>query len=118
LDLELIAASTPYAGNDTTVDAVETLVDGDTWMVYENSETGVVHWDTSVVPRFIMFPVVDDQATARLNLNLTKVGVLGKQWNSKIMRNFATSLSTRAGDGNAGSLVGDRVFYINDYMVC
>lgn len=61
LDVEITAASTPYAAGEESIDAVETLVDGDSWMVYENSETGVVHWDTSVVPRFIMFPVIDGQ---------------------------------------------------------
>lgn len=117
LDVEITAASTPYAAGEESIDAVETLVDGDSWMVYENSETGVVHWDTSVVPRFIMFPVIDGQATARINLNLTKITVLGELWNSGIMQDFATSLSERSGDANAGSLVGERVFYANDYMV-
>jgi hypothetical protein len=117
LDVEITAAETPYAATNTSVTAMEILFDGDRWMIYENSETGVQHWDTSVVPRFIMFPVIDGQATGSMNINLTKTQILGNLWDSDVLEEFASSLSKEAGDGNAGDLVGNRVFYDNDYMV-
>jgi hypothetical protein len=51
-------------------------------------------------------------------MNLSKVEELGEQWNSDVLTNFARSLSVNATSANAGELIGNRMFYANDYMVC
>jgi len=42
---------------------------------------------------------------------------LGKQWNSDILVEFARSFSSNTTDANTGGLLGNRMFYSNDYMV-
>ncbi|ESK88903.1 polysaccharide lyase family 8 protein [Moniliophthora roreri MCA 2997] len=117
LDLEIEAADTQFAANDTSKHALETLFDGDAWMIYRNTQTGTLHWDFSALGRFISFPVIDDQATANIKLNLTKVNQLGGVWSSDPLKNFAQSLSKSDSKVNAGNLLGNRFFYVNDYMV-
>lgn len=117
MELELIAAETPFAADASSIAALEVLFDGDRWMVFQNTELGIKQWDTSVVSRFISFAVVDGQANAAMGINLTKVETLGNQWDSNTIRTFGTSLSPTTSHANAGNLVGNRVFYNNDYMV-
>ncbi|KAG7099076.1 hypothetical protein E1B28_000951 [Marasmius oreades] len=116
LDLEVAAAGTQFAANATSKSAMELLVDGDSWMIYRNTQTGTLHWDFSALGRFISFPVVDSQATASINLNLTKIGQLGEQWQSDTLTHFS-QLSQNTSGVNAGQLVGNRHFYANDYIV-
>ncbi|KAG6863982.1 hypothetical protein C0991_001393 [Blastosporella zonata] len=54
-------------------------------------------------------------ATNGIKLDLDDVGELGRLWNSAKLTNFASSLFT-ASNVNAGNLVGNRMFYTNDYM--
>lgn len=117
LELELTAATTPYAAGQSSIDALEVLVDANRWMIFQNTETGVKFWDYSVLPRFITFPVVDGQASSGIRINMTRIETLGEQWNSDIMKTFVSSLADTTPHGNAGNLVGNRVFYANDYIV-
>ena len=43
---------------------------------------------------------------------------LGKQWSSDSLIGFASSLSEKTTSANAGNLIGNRMFYTSDYMVC
>ncbi|KAF9015214.1 polysaccharide lyase family 8 protein [Cyathus striatus] len=117
LDLELEAGGTEFAADVNSQIAFATLFDGDKWMIYRNILTGVLHWDFSVLGRFISFPVADEQATGSIKINLTEVGALGQLWSSSVLTNFDTSLSKNSTSSNAGGLVGNRMFYANDYMV-
>jgi hypothetical protein len=49
--------------------------------------------------------------------NLSQVGHVGEEWGSSTMINFATSLSANVTSANAGALIGNRMFFSNDYMV-
>ncbi|KIY52561.1 polysaccharide lyase family 8 protein [Fistulina hepatica ATCC 64428] len=117
LDLETASAGTSYTADAAPRSAFETLFDGHKWMIVHNVLTHALHWDFSVLGRFISFPVADNQATASINLNLTEIDELGTAWSSDSLRNFASSLSTPSGNANAGSLIGNKMFYANDYMV-
>ncbi|KAI0322717.1 polysaccharide lyase family 8 protein [Amylostereum chailletii] len=117
LELEIDAGGTQYAANTSAQAAFETLIDGDQWMIYRNVLTGVLHWDFSALPRFITFPVIDGQATAGLDINLTEIQTLGELWGSSVMQNVHASLSKPTVDANTGELKGNRNFPNNDYMV-
>ncbi|KDR85027.1 hypothetical protein GALMADRAFT_52424 [Galerina marginata CBS 339.88] len=117
LDLEVEAGGTEFAAGSDSQEAFATLFDGDRWMIFINSITGVLHWDFSALGRFISFPVIDAQATGSIKINLTEVLELGQQWSSSSLINFANSLSATSSNANAGKLVGNRMFYANDYMV-
>ncbi|KAG5653076.1 hypothetical protein H0H81_002456 [Sphagnurus paluster] len=118
LDIEREAGGTKYAANAVSQNAFATLFDGDRWMIYGNSLANVLHWDFSALGRFISFPVVDNQATGSIKINLTEVRELGQQWSSSSLLNFADTLSQSFTNANAGGLTGNRMFYNNDYMVC
>ncbi|RDB29606.1 Chondroitinase-AC [Hypsizygus marmoreus] len=117
LDVEIEAGGTQFGANAASQNAFESLFDGDSWMIYVNALTGVLHWDFSALGRFISFPVIDNQATGSIKINLTQVHELGQLWSSGPLVNFAESLSTNTSNANAGRLVGNRMFYANDYMV-
>ncbi|KAF8078587.1 chondroitin AC/alginate lyase [Lyophyllum atratum] len=134
LDVEIEAGGTQFAANATSQTAFATLFDGDRWMIYRNAVTDVLHWDfvrridfhwrlinlmpdQSALGRFISFPVIDNQATGSIKINLTQVRELGQLWSSSSLINFADSLSPSTPNANAGCLNGNRMFYANDYMV-
>ncbi|KAF8198911.1 polysaccharide lyase family 8 protein [Pholiota molesta] len=117
LGLQVEAGGTMFAATSDSQNAFATLFDGDRWMVFRNSVTGVLHWDFSVLGRFISFPVINQQATGSIKINLTEVLELGNQWSSSTLINFANSLSATTKNANAGKLEGNRMFYANDYMV-
>ena len=53
VDLEIEAAQTQFAANTDSQLAFAVLFDGDQWMIFRNSLTGVLHWDfvsCSVLP--------------------------------------------------------------------
>ncbi|KAG5641803.1 hypothetical protein DXG03_004169 [Asterophora parasitica] len=56
------------------------------------------------------------EATSSIKTDLSTVGELGRLWDSRKLKNFASSLSAPS-NVNAGDLVGNRLFYTNDYMV-
>ncbi|KAF7311049.1 Polysaccharide lyase family 8 protein [Mycena chlorophos] len=118
VDLEVEAGGTMFQANSTSKSAMATLFNGDHWMIYKNILTGVLHWDFSALGRFIAFPTTDvTQATASILLNLTKIEALGQEWESDALVDFATSLSENVTSANAGALVGNKMFFDNDYMV-
>ncbi|KAG8871882.1 hypothetical protein FRB97_008236 [Tulasnella sp. 331] len=117
LALELVAAGTSWQGNAVTISAVETLIDGSQWMIYRNVNTSTLHWDISTIGRMISFPVADGQASASVNIDLKQIQQLGRQWRSSIMETTATNLMRSGANANAGRLTGNRMFWVNDYMV-
>ncbi|KAH9849786.1 galactose mutarotase-like protein [Lenzites betulinus] len=120
LALEIAAAGTQYSAKNASTGsqaAFETLLQGDLWMIYRNVLTNVLHWDFSVLNRFISFPVVDQQATGSININVTEIQELGELWDSDILQSVSESLAQGSKDANAGSISGNRMFYANDYMV-
>ncbi|KAK0465141.1 polysaccharide lyase family 8 protein [Desarmillaria tabescens] len=118
VELELAALGTQVSAGSESKVALARLFEGSRWMIFYNSVTGVLHWDFSVLPRFISFPVIDGQASANLGMNLTAVKELGSKWTSGSLTGFATSLEVRnLKHANAGNLKGNRMFYTNDYMV-
>ncbi|KAJ7293615.1 polysaccharide lyase family 8 protein [Mycena rebaudengoi] len=117
IDLEIAASGTQFEATPASQEALATLFDGDRWMIYRNTLTGTLHWDFSALGRFIAFPVIDNQATANIKLNLTSIGALGKAWNSAALSDFASTLSGNGTHVNDGPLVGQKMFYSNDYAV-
>ncbi|KAG9007783.1 hypothetical protein FRB93_007174 [Tulasnella sp. JGI-2019a] len=117
LSLELSATNTGWAGGVATRSAVELLVDGSQWMIYRNTATKVLHWDISTVGRMITFPVADGQATGSINIELDQVESLGSEWVSSTLSATATNLAAGGNGANAGDLTGNRMFWIQDYMV-
>jgi len=118
VDLEVEAGGTQFEATPASQTALATLLDGDRWMIYRNVLTGVLHWDFSVLGRFISFPTADStQATGSILLNLTKIDALGQEWGSTTLENFSSTLSVNTTSANAGNLEGNRMFYDNDYMV-
>ncbi|KAI0669928.1 chondroitin AC/alginate lyase [Trametes maxima] len=119
LALEIAAAGTQYSAKNASTGsqgAFETLLQGDLWMIYRNVLTDVLHWDFSVLNRFISFPVSDSQATGSININTTEIQELGQLWDSTILQSVYSSLSQDSENANAGNINGNRVFYANDYV--
>ncbi|KAF9489664.1 polysaccharide lyase family 8 protein [Pleurotus eryngii] len=122
LGFELLAAGTQFAANSEQQATFAALFDGGAWMIYRNVITGINHWDFSVLGRFISFHVKDAQqvyawASSNIKIPLPEVQALGEQWENNVLKNFASSLSTKTDNANAGQLYGNRMFYANDYMV-
>ncbi|KAL0951139.1 hypothetical protein HGRIS_007874 [Hohenbuehelia grisea] len=104
-----------YSGSQ---DAFTSLITANQWMIFKNVATGVLHWDFSVLGRFISLPVSDNQATANIKTNLTQLNVLAQEWDSPALASVFDALSSSSGSSaNVGSLNGNRMFYANDYMV-
>jgi hypothetical protein len=54
LTLEIDAGGTQFSATNGSRQAFATLIDGDQWMIYQNTLTGVLHWDfVSVVLRLL-----------------------------------------------------------------
>ena len=85
----------------------------------------------------ITFPVVDKQyvhrllrlhrcsllilftgrASSGIQIDLSTVLELGTLWSSTPITNFANQLLPDAANANSGNIIGNRMFYANDYMV-
>ncbi|KAJ1302293.1 hypothetical protein OPQ81_001110 [Rhizoctonia solani] len=80
--------------------------------------SNVVHWDLTVIGRFISYPVADGRASANLRIDLSQILKLGKAWSQNDLVEFGSKL-TGSGDNsaNSGGLVGTRMFWNSDYMV-
>jgi hypothetical protein len=82
LDLEISAAETQLEASASSKSALETLFEGNKWMIIANTLTGVLHWDLvrasfvrashsdtyaywisvqSAIGRMVTFPVADNQ---------------------------------------------------------
>jgi hypothetical protein len=59
----------------------------------------------------------DYRVASSIKINLTKIQDLGNQWQSNTLAAAASALSQDTGNANAGNLVGNRMFFANDYMV-
>ncbi|KAG8968151.1 hypothetical protein FRC03_008504 [Tulasnella sp. 419] len=57
------------------------------------------------------------RATGSIKINLTQVKVLADQWESEELLRFSTDLSKNSTTANAGGLLGNRMFWENDYIV-
>ncbi|CAE6430832.1 unnamed protein product [Rhizoctonia solani] len=120
IDLELIALETPFQANKTVQDTFGFHLDGSRWSTFTNILTRVVHWDYSVIGRFISYPVADTtRASAGLQMNLEDVIKLGKAWGQNDVLGFGTALTEAANSAsvNAAKLTGSRIFWSSDYVV-
>lgn len=61
--------------------------------------------------------VPDFRPTRDISQNLTEIAELGRLWNNEVLKNFASSLSGSGSNANVGRLMGNKMFYANDYMV-
>ncbi|KAI0825161.1 polysaccharide lyase family 8 protein [Trametes gibbosa] len=114
---EIEAGGTQFQAGSDARTALETLVDGDQWMIYRNIFTNVLHWDFSVLGRLMTDPVIDNHASASIKTNLTQLQVLGQEWGSDVIQDAFNNLSLNTTTANSGNLVGNRVFFANDYAV-
>ncbi|CAE6373107.1 unnamed protein product [Rhizoctonia solani] len=120
LALELLARGTQFQANGTVQDIFGYHLDGSRWMTFTNTLTKVVHWDFSVIGRYISYPVADStRASAGLQMNLQNVAELGNAWGQQGLIEFGTVLKEAASRSsvNAAKLTGNRVFWSSDYVV-
>ncbi|KAJ7765823.1 polysaccharide lyase family 8 protein [Mycena maculata] len=116
-NLEICAGGTEFQSGNTSMAAFTDLLLADQWMIFFNTITSVLHWDYTVIGRNIAQPVSDKNDAATLELNLTQIEVLGQLWESNDITNFYDNLAANGTSVNPGSVVGNRMFYTNDYMV-
>ncbi|KAF8761732.1 Polysaccharide lyase family 8, N terminal alpha-helical domain [Rhizoctonia solani] len=116
-EMELQAADTAFQPNQSVKDAFSSHIGGAQWMTFADTKNNTLHWDYTVIGRMIAFAIADDQASANLKMNLTRVQELGDAWNSTELQKFATDLSKPIETANAGFLTGNRMFWNSDYMV-
>ncbi|CAE6389457.1 unnamed protein product [Rhizoctonia solani] len=117
LEMELQAANTPFQANQSVKDAFSSHIGGAQWMTFADTKNKTLHWDYTVIGRMVAFAIADDQASANIKINLTRVQELGDAWNSTQLQNFATDLNKPIKTANAGFLTGNRMFWNSDYMV-
>ncbi|KAG9018586.1 hypothetical protein FRB90_011309 [Tulasnella sp. 427] len=123
LSLELPAAGTQYEGGNVTKETFSTHVDGFQWMIYGNNETSVLHWDLNTIGRMISWATFSffdlKRATANLKLNLSLVQDLGEMWGESNITHAMNCLlkNEKWPNANANDLIGNRMFWSNDYMV-
>lgn len=58
-----------------------------------------------------------NRATASININISQIEELGQLWNSDVLESVYQSLNENTTDADSGKIVGNRMFYANDYMV-
>ncbi|CAE6450087.1 unnamed protein product [Rhizoctonia solani] len=118
MQLELQALGTRFQADKSVQNSFARYFDGAKWMTYTNVMTNVVHWDLTVIGRFISYPVADGRASANLRMDLSQVLKLGNAWSQKDLLEFGTKL-TGSGDNsaNSGGLLGTRMFWSSDYLV-
>jgi hypothetical protein len=69
------------------------------------------------ISRKISISLIYRSDAATLEVNLTQIQVLGQLWGSTDITNFYNDLAAPGTTVNPGSVVGNRMFYANDYMV-
>ncbi|KAF9522787.1 polysaccharide lyase family 8 protein [Crepidotus variabilis] len=119
LDLELVASGTEYEASHEVQDAFTRLFEADSWMLIQDTQAKSKKWDLSVIGRMITFPSADEQATGAVEglINASRVSFLASAWKKPSISSFASALQTITSSANAGSVVGNRMFFTNDYMV-
>jgi hypothetical protein len=65
----------------------------------------------------VHLPLPSLRPTAALGFNLTQIAYVGQQWSSNVLTDFAKRLASNASSANAGKVMGNRMFFSNDYMV-
>ncbi|KAG8983373.1 hypothetical protein FRB90_006079, partial [Tulasnella sp. 427] len=115
--LELSSNGTQWQASSSSREAFGKHIEGSSWMTYRNVRTNALHWDFSTIGRMITFPVWDQQASANIGMNLTQLEKLGDEWKDANMKDVATRLKTSGKTANAGNTLGNRMFWVNDYMV-
>ena len=56
------------------------------------------------------------RATGSININISQIQELGDLWDSDALEDVYESLASGSDDANAGDIVGNRMFFANDYM--
>ena len=56
------------------------------------------------------------RATGSININISEIAQLGEEWGSSTLTTVATSLSKNSSNANEGNIIGNRMFFTNDYM--
>ncbi|KAJ7629648.1 polysaccharide lyase family 8 protein [Mycena polygramma] len=116
-NLEICSGGTQFQSGNASMAAFTSLLLADQWMIFRNTITNVLHWDYTVIGRNLAQPVSDKNDAATLEVNLTQIQVLGQLWQSTDITNFYNDLATNGTTVNPGAVVGNRMFYANDYMV-
>ncbi|KAJ7692116.1 polysaccharide lyase family 8 protein [Mycena rosella] len=96
LNLEICSGGTQFQAGDGAKATFTSLLVSDQWMIFRNTITNILHWDY---------------------VNLTQIEVLGQLWASDSITGVFNTLNADDTSVNPGSLVGNRMFYANDYMV-
>ncbi|KAJ7692130.1 polysaccharide lyase family 8 protein [Mycena rosella] len=117
LNLEICSGGTQFQAASTAKATVTTLLVADQWMIFRNTITNILHWDYTVIGRNIAQSVAANNVAAKLEVNLTQIEVLGQLWASDSITGVFNALNADDTSVNPGSLVGNRMFYANDYMV-
>ncbi|KAG8729516.1 hypothetical protein FRC11_008570 [Ceratobasidium sp. 423] len=119
IELELQALGTQFQASKSVQDIFGSHLQGSRWMTFTNVLRKVVHWDYSVIGRFISYPIADQtRASAGLQMAPDEVLRLGNEWNQKDLIEFGSGLTGVNDDtANAGKLTGNRMFWNSDYMV-
>ncbi|QRW23712.1 polysaccharide lyase family 8 protein [Rhizoctonia solani] len=118
IQLSLLALGTQFQAKKEVQQSFGRWFEGARWMTYTNVMNNVVHWDLSVIGRFISYPVADGRASADLRMDLSQILKLGKAWSQRDLIEFGTRLTGSADNSaNSGGLVGSRMFWNSDYMV-
>ncbi|CAE6469661.1 unnamed protein product, partial [Rhizoctonia solani] len=107
MELELQALGTQFQADKKVQDSFAKFFEGGKWMTYTNVMSKVVHWDLTIIGRFISYPVADGRASANLRMDLSHVLKLGNAWSQKDLIEFGSKL-TGSGDNsaNSGGLIG------------
>ncbi|KAF7327253.1 Polysaccharide lyase family 8 protein [Mycena kentingensis (nom. inval.)] len=117
LNLEICSGGTSFEANASAMTTFASLLTADWWMIFRNTVTNVLHWDYTVIGRNLAEPVSDNQEAANLELNLTQIQLLGQRWGNADITSVFNALNSAGTSVNPGGLVGNRMFYTNDYMV-
>ncbi|KAF8748415.1 Polysaccharide lyase family 8, N terminal alpha-helical domain [Rhizoctonia solani] len=111
IQLSLLALGTQFQAKKEVQQSFGRWFEGARWMTYTNVMNNVVHWDLSVIGRFISYPVADGRASADLRMDLSQILKLGKAWSQRDLIEFGTRLTGSADNSaNSGGLVGSRMY--------
>ncbi|KAF7335470.1 Polysaccharide lyase family 8 protein [Mycena venus] len=116
-NLEICSGGTQFQAAPAAQSVFTTLLLADQWMIFRNTVTNILHWDYTVIGRNIAQPVSDKNDAATLELNLTQIQALGQLWGSSDITTLYNDLNANGTTVNPGPIVGNRMFYTNDYMV-
>ncbi|CCO32573.1 hypothetical protein BN14_06635 [Rhizoctonia solani AG-1 IB] len=119
VELESQSLGTQFEANKAVQDTLGYHLAGSRWITFTNTLSKVVHWDLSIIGRFVAYPVADAiRASAGLQMRLDDVKDLGTAWNQKDFIEFGRDLTgTNDNTANTGKLIGNRMFWNSDYMV-